>query len=301
MPIVFGAPLAAPVIPAPTLVPRKMTWTGFDGSVWDLSATDGPMVMAPGVKGLHMPPFNVFQSSTPLVPGVELTGYEIPARSVYWPINFYSESVDEWQATYAGFFNSIHPVEPGVWRVGEDDDARELPLTGVFDGSLAFQNDPFVLGWALIGVELFAPRPLWRGQAKRVPFTLGTGTAFIGESGGPPFHIEKATSFARAQIENVGDEPAYITWTLQGPLTDVTVGVGGALVDVPDIADGDVLVIDTDPASQYATLNGADFNESLGFQVFAPVPGNSKSGLSIAAAGTGTVEAALVPLFWRAF
>lgn len=303
MPIVFAAPLTTPIGGPGLDLPRRMTWTGVDGTVWPLTRPDAvnPLLRR-GVKGLHMPPMQVFKSSTPLVPGVDLTGYSLPERPVYWPLIFRASSAAEWVEQHGKFFDSFHPINPGVWTVGEGTESRTLELVGVFDGDHAFDRDPFVSGRAVIGLELIAPRPLWRGRSLRKIFGADQGVDFISVDGAPPFNISPTATFQQASIENPGDEPTYLTWTVHGPASDVQLGVGGAVIEVPfPVANGETLVIDTDPAGQYATLDGVDVTRDLGFQMFAPVPARGTSPLVIAASGEGTVVAELTPLFWRAF
>lgn len=301
MPIVLAAPLSSPGASG-VLLPLQMRWTGFDGSDWDLSdPTKSLPGLGGGVKGLHMPRIDVFKSSTPLVPGVDLTGYSIPERPVYWPLIFQSASMEAWRAQHGAFFNSFHPIETGTWTVGSGKDERTLPLVGEFDGGYSFVRDPFVSGLALIGLELTAPRPLWRGRPIRRIFGAELGVDFISPEGAPPFNISPAATYQRASIENPGDEPAYLVWTVNGPTPEVSLGVGGAVIEVPfAIEEGETLVIDTDPAGQYATLDGVDVTRELGFQMFGPVPARGTSPLEIAVTG-GSVIAELTPLYWRAF
>lgn len=302
MPLVLASPAAEPV---PGLGPgsaRFMSWTGVDGATWVLSGDEASPAMQKGVKGLHMPRMDVFDSATPLVPGVDLLGYSLPGRSVYWPLLFQARSADEWRQLFAPFFRSFHPVLPGTWTVGEGEDARTLPLVGSFDGSYAFGIDPFVTGWALIGVELLAPRPLWRGKLIEQSFFADGPVDFIPTETGDDYHPSPVASFATATIENPGDEPSYLRWTVQGPQSELELGVDGAIIDVPfNVAEGSTLVIDTDPAGQYATLDGVDVTSELGFQVFGPVPARGRSPLTITSAGAGSVTAELVPLYWMAF
>ncbi|NLP82584.1 hypothetical protein HF576_01860 [Microbacterium sp. CFH 90308] len=303
MPIVFAAPAASPGESLGDFRPRRMTWTGFDGSVWPLTRplAENPR-LAPGVQGLHMPRMDVQKSSSPLVAGVELLGYALPEREVYWPLLFRASSIDDWQSAHGAFFDSFHPVETGTWTVGEGKDTRTLPLTGVFDGSYSFHRDPFVTGFAVIGIQLEAPRPLWRGRPVAQEFGADEGQDFIPPAGAPSFYVSPSATFQQATIQNPGNEPAYLVWTVQGPASEVQLGVGGAIIEVPfPIPDGSTLIIDTDPAGQYATLNGIDVTRDLGFQMFAPVPARGTSPLVIAAAGAGRVRAELVPLYWRAF
>jgi hypothetical protein len=313
--------LSSPVLvedTAPVAGNRPMTWTGLDGVVRQLTKPGNPNPrMRPGVKGLHMPRMIVHTVESPLVPGAELIGYELPPRTVYWPLRFAARSIEQWEDDHASFFDSFHPVIPGIWTVGEGDDARTLPLTGSFDGSHVFDHDPFVTGRALIGVELLAPRPLWRGQAISRSFNGPDPEPFFPEGGGPPFYISPSATFQNASINNPGDEPSYLVWEIDGPQPAGTqVGVGGALVDVPfPVPEGKRLVIDTDPANQYALLGDlvptddggvqfvdpVDVAQPLGFQVFAPVPERGASSLKILATGPGTIRVSHVPLYWRAY
>lgn len=302
MPIVLASPSSVPSPPLGDGTARYMSWTGRDGVEWVLCGKNAVPAMQRGVKGLHMPRMDVFESSTPLVPGSDLLGYSIPGRPVYWPLLFRAQSADEWRQIYSSFFRSFHPVDPGVWTVGEGDDARTLPLTGTFDGSYSFSIDPFVTGWALIGIELYAPRPLWRGKAEKQEFTADLPVDFIPAAPGNEYHPSPDASFATATINNPGDEPAYLRWTVEGPASELELGVDGAVIEVPfDLDEGDTLIIDTDPAGQYATLNGEDVTTELGFQIFGPVPARGTSPLTITSSGAGTVIAELTPLYWMAF
>lgn len=302
MGIVFAAPAVEPDRPAGREA-RFMSWTGVNGEVFILTADDSNPAMQRGVQGLHMPEMQVFESSTPLVHGSEVSGYTIRSRRVFWPLLFQAENSDQWRSEHGAFFDSFHPVSPGVWTVGEGDDARTLPLVGVFDGNYSFDTDPFVMGYAVIGLELSAPRPLWRGQPVRQTF-LGAeaGVDFIPGTPGDVYYLSSDSSFALANIDNPGNEPAYLTWTVEGPLTSIQLGVDGAIIDVAiPVPEGSSLTIDTDPAAQFATLDGADVTAELGFQLFGPVPGGGTSPLVIQAEGTGSVVAELTPLYWRAY
>ncbi|WP_424448845.1 hypothetical protein [Microbacterium arborescens] len=261
-----------------------------------------------------MPRMDVHTSTSPGVPGAIITGYELPPRAVYWPLRFANRSIPEWEDEHAGFFDSFHPALEGVWTVGEGGDARTLPLTGSFDGTHSFERDPFVTGKAVIGVQLLAPRPLWRGRPIRRQFKAPEPSPFYP---GPPFMISSGASYGNATIPNPGQEPSYVTWEIDGPHpAGVKVGVGDALVEVPfEIPAGRRLVINTDPSEQYARVgdlvdDGAgvlvladpvDAARDLGFQIFAPIPARGDVSLTLVTAGTGVIAASHTPLYWRAF
>ncbi len=314
MTIVLSSPLTSEET-VPVAGNRPMTWTGFDGTVWRLTRPGSPNPrMLPGVQGLHMPRMDVHTSTSPGVPGAIITGYELPPRAVYWPLRFANRSIPEWEDEHAGFFDSFHPALEGVWTVGEGGDARTLPLTGSFDGTHSFERDPFVTGKAVIGVQLLAPRPLWRGRPIRRQFKAPEPSPFYP---GPPFMISSGASYGNATIPNPGQEPSYVTWEIDGPHpAGVKVGVGDALVEVPfEIPAGRRLVINTDPSEQYARVgdlvdDGAgvlvladpvDAARDLGFQIFAPIPARGDVSLTLVTAGTGVIAASHTPLYWRAF
>lgn len=302
MPIVLASPVRNPDLVWAALG-LPMTWTGVDGSMWDLADPLGASPgMGRGVQGLHLPSTTVFKSSTPLVPGTDLVGYSIDERTVYWPLIFKGKTILAWQQAYSAFFDSFHPVKTGIWTVGDGEARRELPLAGVFDGGYAFDIDPFTTGKALIGLELTAPRPLWRGKPITRSFGGESGVPFIPPEKAPTYYISPAATFGAAAIRNPGNEPAYLRYQVEGPLDLLQLGIGEALIDVPfPIPAGSTLRIDTDPASAFATLDDADATRALGFQMFAPVPAGGETPLTIVASGAGKVTVTLTPLYWRAF
>jgi hypothetical protein len=293
-----------------------MQWTGWDGSRWVLSDPVGNIAMLPGVEGLHEPRYTRFTDEVSSIPGNRIRGVNAQARTVFWPLQFQADDVDDWRARYDGFFDSIDVVNPGVWQVGDGDDARTLKLTGIFDADVAFDYDPFMTGYASFGVTLEAAQPYWEGQSVTAgPWTATTPVGFFP---GPTFHIsDSSRDFTNASINNPGKIASYVTWACEGEIeAGSTVGVAGKLITIPfDIASGTTLVIQTDPRLQYATLitgaiadidwtdlGGVDKTRELGFQSFAAAPAGEDVPLQISVTGSGgQVAARLTPLYRRAF
>jgi hypothetical protein len=293
-----------------------MQWTGWDGSQWVLSDPTGHMSMLPGVEGLHEPRYGRFLSTSSVIPGNRIRGAQAQARTVFWPLQFQADDVDDWRALYDGFFDSIDVVLPGVWQVGDGDDARTMKLTGMFDADYSFDMDPFITGYASIGVTLEAAQPYWEG----VPVSAGpwVATTPVDFFPGPPFHIsDSSRDFTNAAITNPGKIASFVTWVCEGQIdAGSTIGVAGKLITLPfDVDAGKTLVIQTDPRLQYATLitgtiddvdwddlGGVDKTQDLGFQSFAPAPPGRDVPLQIAVTGAGgKVAARLTPLYRRAF
>lgn len=296
----------APASPAPasaSLVPFRQEWVGWDGSVWDISTgSRGVLLTLDGLVGMHMPKFDKYRSQSRALPGFRGRGSRAVGRSVVWPLFIHGETSEQWLESDVDFWHSIHPDLEGVWRVQSPRGIRELRLTGAFDSNHAYDRDPLKIGWARYAVELEAAQPYWSGTPIEQEFWAPDDPVDFFGAGAPPFTIGRGSTFATATMSNPGDVAAYPVWTVTGPLTTIQVGVGGVVVDVPfDLADGEVLVIDTDPRNQTATLDGVDVTATLGFQAFAPVGPGAAQSLSIVASGAGSVRVSLVPLFFRAF
>ncbi|HWU28022.1 MAG TPA: hypothetical protein VN041_02890 [Microbacterium sp.] len=278
-------------------------WIGHDGSVWDLNDPESGLFLDnSGVTGLHFPKVDKFRSTSRAVPGFRSRGWRAASRDVFWPVCIWADGSETWRSLYSRFFATIHPSKAGVWEVTAGTQTRRLRLTGRFEEQHQFALDPYMEGWAIIPVQMEPEQPFWEGKTiRRGPFSAPTGVDFIPPTLAPSFHISPAATFASATIPNFGDVDAYLVWTVEGPLTDVVLGVGGVTATVPfSLAAGQVLRIDTDPRNVSALLDGVDATEPLGLLEFAPVPSGGSAPLTVSASGAGGISAELTPLYFRA-
>lgn len=303
-PIVLSSSPSAPPIPVEQREGITQEWVDPDGVVWDLNDwTTGVVLDDRGVEGLHNPQLTMYRSEARGTPGHRKRGWRAKTREVFWPIFIYSDTSAEWLARQRAFLSTIHPDREGVWRVKAGGETRELVVSGVFDGAHTYSVDPMFDGWAEYGVELEAEQPYWRGkQIRRGPWSAPDAQPFIPPGGAPAFTISSSSAFGSATVSNPGDVEAWGVWSAAGPLAEITLGVGDAIIDVPFALEmTDVLVIDTDPRRPTATLNGVDATEMLGLQDYAPVPPGASVPLHVEATGTGRIMFDLVPLYFRAF
>src|SRR5699024_5142852 len=143
-----------------------------------------------------------------------------------------------------------------VWRVTQPDGTwRELTCRPVGDGDHTWDRAPGVRYWEHYGVELVAEDPFRYGPEGTSPlWTSAAPVDFIPPGGGPPYHPGSATTIDTATLQNPGDESAWPTWTVTGPVDSVQVTVDGRSIGYGALIEGDVLVIDT--GNRRATLNG---------------------------------------------
>src|SRR4029453_10817318 len=96
--IIYALPVPGAPVPAPYVVQTEVTWTGWDGSVWNLTDPDGGVVLlVEGVEGLHLPPFKQWTRQSPAVPGQVFTGAIAEPRKVVLPVLLFTDgSSAEW-------------------------------------------------------------------------------------------------------------------------------------------------------------------------------------------------------------
>lgn len=314
-PIVLGSPPVGPPVPARQWQGLSITWEGADGSTWDLTDPAGGVVLVrDGVEGLHFPRVEKHVSRSRAFPGHRLRGWQTAARDVFWRVYVWADGTNAWLDRVGQFFSTIHPQNEGVWTVRAGDrTARTLRLTGVFDEPFAYDRDPTLRGWALYPIALEAAQPYWEGQTvRRGPWSSPEPVDFFPADGAPPFEISSAANFGTAAIPNTGDVDAYGVWWVTGPLDDIELGVGSALIRPPfEVLEGQMLRIDTDPRNPTAQLGpavgdtddfeGEDVTRELGLQDYARIRPGESVPLHVAATGQGEVMFDLTPLHFRAF
>ena len=300
--------LASPPVGRPTQATDwrglSITWEGPDGQTWDLTdRAGGVLLTAQGLEGLHNPRITKYASASRAIPGKRLRGWRAEARDVFWPLYIWADGSTAWRDRQQEFFDSITPDREGTWRVKAGEEERRLSLTGVFLDTHRYNFDPLITGWATYGVALEAAQPFWEGEPRtRGPWGSPNPVPFVPAGGGPPLRISSASTVENATIPNTGNVEAYGAWTLNGPLSDIVLGVGDALNVIPfSLEAGETLLIDTDPRRPSASINGVDSTTALGLQEWAPIPPGAEVPLHVAATGNGNVSFALTPLYLRAF
>src|SRR5699024_5601860 len=302
----FWAVPSRPPGPPPNPWPAvSMTWVGTNGTEWDLCSDTSGVRLAPGVRGLTMPPRDRYTSQYAGVAGSRSRGGRTAEREVFWPLAVWEESgTQAWLEYDAAWWASLNPRGTGVWRVTRPNgQGRVLTCRPTGAGGKAWDAAPGMQGWTKYGVYLMAEDPFWYGPEIKSPlWTSAEPIDFIDSvTLGPPYHPGSATTIDSASLTNPGDEVAWPTWTVTGPVDSVQVSSEGHSIGYGSLIEGDVLVIDTDPRVQRATLNGADVTGDLSSYDFAPIPPGETVKLDITMVGGGTLRASFRPRFDRAW
>lgn len=294
---------------------RRMSceWVGWNGDSFRLSDwRSGVFLTQGGTEGFGMPSESPWvRSGSPFVHGQSYAGGVVDPRRVFWPVYLFADGgSDEWRELDSRFWATLQFGKVGTWRVTTSAGTRELRCRFVSDGGHSFTRDPHKFGWQSYGVELVADDPFWtagepveKEWSNEPPVQFyGGGTDLAVAPKAAPFHISAGTSLATATLANPGDVESWIMWTVEGPAENVSLGVDGRYVTFPGVVPaGSVLSINTDPLDQLAYLDGVDVTGQLGSYQFAPIPAGGETALNLSVDGAGTVRAAFVPRYLRAW
>jgi hypothetical protein len=300
------------VSPAPDF---NISWTGIDGSVWDLTNGTQGVYTAKGYSGLHLPSFTQQVSKAARVPGQRYLGTVYEARSIPLPVIVRAAHGDAWRNLDASWWASLSPEATGTLTVTTSGGARSIPCRLGSAADAATDIHPGSQGIGQYALTLEADQPFWTGPdvTVNVPYA-DTGQNYYGGSGGsgfgPPFYISPMQGAADASISNPGDRPAYTRWLFTGP-GSVTFTIAGHQTVLPSLVAGQQVTIDTNPltpnAVQDVTGGGSvNFWPSMqGHDFWVPVPAMQSVATPIrfvgAVTGQSSVQVSLTPLYNRAW
>ena len=286
-----------------------ITWTGTDGSTWDL--INGPVALTSlGIQGLGMPIAFETTRQTALNHGQVLQSWRLDPREVFLPLIFDGASERDVEGVQRDFWHSLALGEYGELTVTDGNGAqRSLQLRFVEDNGLSYAIDPYAktLKPRPFSLSMIADAPFWQGPTQSIEFGLGPGgtaTFFGNGSSATPFYIVKSTGGTDATLTNDGDMPAWITWSIAGPMTSFELEIDTHLVSGSiAVTAGDTLTIETSPLNQIAYLeDGTKVTRYLTNADFYPLPATGLPiPIGIDVVGTGTITAAFRPQYMRAF
>lgn len=295
--------------------PLVMWWVDWTGTRWELSDESSGLIVRKGVRGLGSPRYEHHRDDYAAIAGSFWRDARALTREIFLPLYLFSDGGSvHWVARDRAFWRGMDPYKTGTLYVqAPDGQVRSIAARYRAGGEEAFEQDPTFFGWANYGVYLDADTPFWAGTPIPQTWENGDPVPFFGAGNvsglGPPFGIAKSTTSGTSAMANPGDEEVYPVWTVTGTAAlsggySVQIGVDGHVIKVPFALDDDVLVIDTTPSRQSATLNGTDdVMADLETFDFAPIPagGTAELEIIITAGSDAVVLAEITPLYRRAF
>lgn len=288
----------------------QITWTGRDGSVWDLSTGAVRLDKRP-VEGFGDPEWSRSTRTYAGQHGQRRTAASTAkARSGFIPF-FYTETDPIARVTTSrAWWRSWDPDESGVLKVTQPDGSyRFIEACFDDDNSWAPLGDPTARPTEKEGVSWIADEPWWRGPTIRRQFGQAAEVNFFGPTGyGPPFFISSSNVLSTATLENPGDLESPPLYTLDGPITAFDVAIDGHHIagSLP-LEAGQHIVLNAALDALSADLIDVDGtvtpipDSQLDRVDYARVPRGASVPLEASISGSGGLTVELVPLYRRAW
>lgn len=278
---------------------------GVDGSTWDLH--DGPVMALPGTSGFGSPSPEHWWRTSPTLAGSSWQGMRVPQRDAVLPVHIAADSSLEWRDVDAAFFTALGDgaTECNWVVVTPDAKVRTLPVRFAGGGDVEYERDPMLVMGAAYALTFTAGDPYWRGEPVSESFTDEVAPLpFFATSGGV-VNIGYSRSIATATVSNPGDVDAWPQWTVTGPVTAFTVGVGADTVQyVGTVTAGQTVVVDTDPRRRTIKRGATDAWLQVTQADFVPIPPGSDVELSMSVTGATTatnVNVSFTPRYRKAW
>ncbi len=241
-----------------------LTWTSPDGRVTvleDFEDRNRGIITLPGVLGLGMPNYSIFEDASPAFDGATVRGVPraLP-REITVPVHIWAATRADCLARWRKWVSDLNPQNgAGLLTVWERDGAcREIEAyySQGIEGVASDDADGSGPTWFTFAAVFHASRPFWLGEEQTRTFSLSSGGLFYPFL---PLTVGNSSPGGAVQVTNSGDTASYPVWTITGPCTSLTLTNDTTRkwlrVDYA-LAAGDTLTIDTTDGAKYVLLNG---------------------------------------------
>lgn len=299
--VVRGMPYVPPPPPIPDWRGYAHTWIDHTGRRWPLTDEDSATLLLPGVKGLDDPETDLHLVEHAGVAGSRYRGSRTLARTVVWQVMVETgKSSIEWLQLARDFKAAFRPDRTGTWEAVAPDGQRRYLKCRLRSKAHVYEYDPAFAGYAVYDIEMVAEDPYWRGDPIKKSWTGTVPRGLIPPKGEPlvPLDFGSSATFEGASIPNPGHVAAWAQWTLTGPLEDVRLRVAGGELGCPDLAEGQVLTIDTDRRASSIRLDGQRARRLIRPWDPRAIPPGGQAPVEIeVSAGTGHVDLSIIPRY----
>jgi hypothetical protein len=245
VPAAAEAPAEPKVRDEPTLI-----WQGWTGDQWVLAGdrNAGTFILEDGLGGILEPPVQHYFSEN-TGEGSTYQGHRTPAREVTVPIFVWAETPSEMRAEDKRFRKTLRPEHQATLIVQEPNGARRyLALRYLSGAEGSFSGETYGKHWMAYSLTLTAEDPFFYGERETRTFEGVAPVDFYVGGTAPDYVISEGNTIATAKVTNEGDEPAYVTWTVHGAMSEFTGGWPGAVIHLPiPLENDEAVTVYTDP------------------------------------------------------
>ena len=294
MPLLAGhraSPPVSPRPPRPSIGKPVLTWIAPDGGVWPMSDRRLPWWTLPGWS--HVVGAAPLELSTDDRPrgGARVRHVQPLPRVMVWPLRVGARTHMEFvQAVraLAGAFTQTRRLGPGRMRIARPDGtAREIEA--YYEGGFSGEPGQTVLRDEF-ALSLFCEDPYWRDVEPTVVARMFSEPADYYD---PYTSISSGQVLGETTIANDGDVEAWPTWTVVGPMAELTAAnhtTGESFTLSAQLEAGETARITTDPGSVRGP-NGQNWSGLLdwpGAVLWGLTPGRNDVEFVVSGAADGT-------------
>lgn len=279
-----------------------VTLTGVDGSVWNLNS--GPVGLTAGAKLFNSPAVTHRWRKSPNIPGARWGGKQTEPREILLPVTIRGSDWREYRDNDRAFFAALD--DEGFVTItvtSPDGESRSLLAKFTGDSDPTDDFDPLLMGWKQYDLEFTAGEPYWRGDKITLPISVQAPVPWLVPPG-PPLYINPPNTTTGATLDNPGDVESFVVYTITGPYTGFTAGIGDSLTKTTTAAGaGAITTVDTRPNRRIVTdAAGNRINDQMDRIAFAAIPPGASVPVTLAVTGVGAdtgLSVDLEPLYKR--
>lgn len=242
-----GGPIRARAPEPGIFVPE---WIAPNGQVLALNDPTSMLWSTRGVSGLGLAPRELITTDNP-EGGTVVEFTRVRERTIIWPIRIYGDTHEQfmtvWREAAELFALTESMGMPGRLRItrGWDGSQREIPAYYVSGWEQEAEDAAWLRGGAVL--NLHCPSPWWRDVTPTVfERRQEAQSAWL-----DPFPTYSSGSVLGATtLTNLGAQPAWPSWTIRGPLTQLTATNstrGETFVLTYPLARGETITISSKP------------------------------------------------------
>lgn len=253
--------------------PTQVSWISPAGKTTILTGwhgIDSGIMVKPGTRGLGMPTWQFYESTSPVFDGSTVHGVRANPRDIVIPLHVWGPDRPTYLALFRALLADLNPqLGEGTLRFREHDGSSATIGAYYASGLEGDDNDDSTgRHWMTAAIVFHAPRPFWMGDAVSFPFSAGGGTPINWYPFGPGITVSDSQIIGNLEINNLGNVHSYPVWTIKGPATGLgpfthihpVTGVERSWQINKALAVGETAIIDTQEGVKTAILTPGGTN-----------------------------------------
>lgn len=280
--------------PSRDVAPLRHIWTGYDGTVFDLTDHGRAKVFKRrGARGFGPGPVTHWWSDAADLPGSDWTGEHDDRGDLFVPLTITGDDTADYLEARRSFARTLDPRQTGLYAVSTPDGGVRYAVCRYSEGfDPVIDLDPAASCIENLGITWARADPYWFGSTVTADYVADVaGATFFSPPGsGSVVTISASNVLSSGAVTNQGDLDAEPLWVIRGPVQSFAVGVAaGTLKMAPNLLAGQSITADLRAASNYAITDqdGADRYNDVTDVVFETIPVGENIPLVMSAVGTG--------------